>query len=103
MENLINSLNVKFTTTWIKYDYHFVGDKERRHIFRCTLTRNGKRMSVNFGQSIVKDSEQPDLYTVLTCLQKYEVGTFEDFCNDLVTIPIHEVRTKFTKQFVKNG
>jgi len=26
----------------------------------------------------------PTLYDVLTCLQKYEVGTFEDFCSDFV-------------------
>lgn len=26
--------------------------------------------------------EAPTLYDVLTCLQKYEVGTFEDFCSD---------------------
>jgi hypothetical protein len=26
--------------------------------------------------------KEPDLYSVLSCLQKYEVGTFEDFCSD---------------------
>lgn len=26
--------------------------------------------------------ETPDLYSVLACLQKYDVGTFEDFCSD---------------------
>ena len=82
MKNIINSLNIKFTTTWLKYDYHFVGDKEKRHIFRCTLSRNGNRMSVIFGQSIVEDANKPDLYSVLACLQKYEVGSFEDFCGD---------------------
>jgi hypothetical protein len=26
--------------------------------------------------------KKPSLYNVLTCLQKYEVGTFEDFCSE---------------------
>jgi hypothetical protein len=29
----------------------------------------------------MKGSEEPTLYDVLTCLQKYDVGTFEDFCD----------------------
>ena len=24
----------------------------------------------------------PTMYDVLTCLQKYEIGTFQDFCSD---------------------
>ena len=37
-----------------------------------------------FGQSIIKteSKEKPTAYDVLTCLVKYPVESFEDFCKD---------------------
>jgi len=29
-----------------------------------------------------KNFEEPKLYNVITCLQKYDIGTFEDFCGE---------------------
>ena len=98
MENLINTTelsqyqkqaidfakehNVKMSIKYVKYDYHFTGEKQKRHIYKVTLTRNKKRMSVNFGQSINAGKTEPTLYDVLTCLTKYDCGSFEDFCGD---------------------
>ena len=30
----------------------------------------------------LKDEAKPNAHSVLTCLQKYDVGTFEDFCSE---------------------
>ena len=73
---------VKFSCEWKEYGFHFNGDKQRRHIFRCTLKRGRKRFSLTFGQSIAADSTPPTAYDILSCLQKYEVGTFENFCSE---------------------
>lgn len=56
--------------------------KQQRHIFKMQLLRGRKSYTFEFGQSIMKGGEEPTLYDVLTCLQKYDVGTFEDFCSD---------------------
>lgn len=40
-----------------------------------------KRESVMSNEPLTEVIE-PTLYDVLTCLQKYDVGTFEDFCSD---------------------
>lgn len=69
---------------FLKNDFHFDGDKERRDVYRITLKREGKRYSFNFGQSI-NDSDgntPPTAYDVLACLTKYDPGTFADFCGD---------------------
>ena len=64
------------------YKKHFQDDKTERYVFNCTLRHNGKQFTFNFGQSIQAGGEEPTMYDVLTCLQKYEVGTFDDFCSD---------------------
>jgi hypothetical protein len=56
--------------------------KNKREVFKLQLLRGKKSYTFEFGQSAVKGNEEPTLYDVLTCLQKYEVGTFEDFCGE---------------------
>ena len=81
-ENFQKSIGLKFKSSWVRYGRHFYNDKNDRHIFKITLSRNGKRFTFNFGQSIAEGSNEPTLYDVLVCLQKYDVGTFEDFCGE---------------------
>ena len=64
------------------YKIHFAGDKEQRYVFRCKLTRNGKSYTFDFGQSIKSGAEEPTIYDVLRCLQKSDVGDFENFCSE---------------------
>jgi hypothetical protein len=61
---------------------HFADDKQDRYIFNCTLTRNGKRYTFNFGQSIAAGNTPPTMYDVLTCLTKYNPETFVHFCRE---------------------
>ena len=122
------ALNIGFKCEFLKNDFHFANDKNKRDIYKITIKRGDRKYSFKFGQSINKsgfyfqmgrnrveidrkytnESKQylsanklklnafdfstkidsihyptaPTLYEVLTCLQKYEVGTFEDFCGD---------------------
>ena len=121
--------NLSFKAEFLRNDFYFAGDKDKRDIYKITLSRGNRKYFFEFGQSIVKsgfyaqysrtkydipieklslsDSElkryvkyhfnydfgnvvgdkiikpiAPTLYDVLACLQKYEVGTFEDFCSE---------------------
>lgn len=65
-----------------KYKKHFADDTQERYVFPCTLQRNGEKYKFNFGQSIYNGDQEPTMYEVLSCLQKYDVGTFENFCDD---------------------
>ena len=73
---------VKLKINGSKYGNHFAEDKESRYIFNCTLTRNRKRYTFNFGQSISAKDTPPTMYDILTCLTKHNPETFEDFCSE---------------------
>ena len=68
--------------------YIFYGNEghERIHL---ELSKTGKQIKRYKGQYLDggnskknEDFKEPTAYDVLTCLQKYEIGTFEDFCAD---------------------
>ena len=86
---------VKLKINSSEYGNHFAHDKEHRYIFNCTLTRNGKRYTFNFGQSIAAGNTPPTMYDVLSCLEKYKPENLEDFCNwyGLDTDSINDLNT----------
>ena len=58
-------------------------DKEYDHYrFPVTLRKDGKSMRVMFTQSRAQGSTPPDEYDIITCITKYDPGSFEDFCSD---------------------
>lgn len=83
-------------------------DADTRDVYEIALTRDSRRMTFKFGQSLVHSrydqkfsagpywrgverkangwpkhpGKAPTLYDAIACLQKYDVGTFEDFCGD---------------------
>jgi hypothetical protein len=65
-----------------QYKKHFADDKEYRYVFKCKLTRGRKSYTFNFGQSLKSGAEEPTMYDILACIQKYDCGTFEDFCSE---------------------
>jgi len=74
--------NITLNINSCDYKQHFADDKECRYVFNCTLKCNNKKYTFNFGQSIAAVDTEPTMYDVLTCLEKYEVGTFDDFCSN---------------------
>lgn len=65
-----------------EYKKHFADDQVYRYVFKCRLSRGGKSYTFNFGQSINAGAEKPSIYDILACLQKYDYGTFENFCSE---------------------
>lgn len=81
-----NEFNIKMNVEFKRNGRHFINDNDFRDIYKITLSRVNRVDSYvfNFGQSVDKSKgkrEEPTLYDVLTCLQKYEVGTFDCFCD----------------------
>jgi hypothetical protein len=93
IENLINNsqyneavnlvakkFNIKLKIIDSTYKCMQWDKNQPRYVFKLQLLRGCKSYTFEFGQSIAEGSNEPTLYDVLTCLQKYDVGTFEDFC-----------------------
>ena len=73
---------------FVKHDRRFDDDKDTRDIYDITLTRGTRSYTFNFGQSVAESSrtaakrKAPTAYDVLACIQKYDPGSFENFCGD---------------------
>ncbi len=79
--NLVAKMfGIKLNVISSHYGYMKWDTKTKREVFKLQLKKGRKSYTFEFGQSIAKGSEEPTLYDVLSCLQKYDVGTFEDFC-----------------------
>jgi hypothetical protein len=51
--DFLTKTNTEFKAEYLKYDYHFAGDKDKRDIYKITLKRGSRSYSFDFGQSIV--------------------------------------------------
>lgn len=80
--NFANKYGVKLKINGVKYGRHFASDTENRYIFNCTISRNGKRYTFNFGQSIANGNQEPTIYDILVCFEKYGSNSFDDFCDE---------------------
>lgn len=105
-EDFLKKTNTTFKAEFIKYDLHFIDEKEKRDIYKITLTRGERKFSFEFGQSLFcsgkfinrednlkyyerrgvcyknKDFEEPSPYDVLACLNCYEIEEFKDWCSE---------------------
>ena len=81
---LLSKFGVTLKVEFSRHGKHFADDKEKRAIYKCTLRKGRRSYVFDFGQSIAGTliDEKPTEYDIMTCLQKYEVGTFEDFCSE---------------------
>ena len=66
----------------VTYKKHFHTDKEQRFVFKICLEKGGKQYTFDFGQSIAAGRKEPSFYDLFACFQKYDVGSFEDFCSE---------------------
>lgn len=51
-EEFLKKTNTELKITFLKYDKHFLDDKDKRDIYECTLKRGTRTYTFNFGQSI---------------------------------------------------
>jgi hypothetical protein len=51
--DFLTKTGVTFNAEFLKNDFHFPGDKDKRDIYKITLTRGTRSYSFDFGQSIV--------------------------------------------------
>jgi len=86
-----------------EYKQHFAIDIQPRYVFNCTLRCNGKQFTFNFGQSIQSGANDPTMYDILACLEKHEVGDFDDFCRnygyDNDSIKAHKVYKAVAREY----
>jgi hypothetical protein len=83
---------LKETNTTLKINFldcmpYFDSDKKdgaSRNVYFIILTRGNNKMRFKFGDSMNNTDKggKPNSYDVLTCLNKYDPGTFEDFCGE---------------------
>ena len=78
----LEKTKVKFSVQYVGYGPYFDGEKESRSIYRFTLRRGLRSYTAKFGQSIASEGQEPTEYDILSCLTKYEPGTFENFCSE---------------------
>jgi hypothetical protein len=91
---------VKMTVKLLYNGPYFDDEKENRDIYQITLERSGKKpWSFRFGQSLNNSRQErrthegweerrkreakvkaPSAYDVLSVLEKYDPGTFSEFC-----------------------
>lgn len=109
-QDFLGKTRTKLEIDYIGHGHYFEDDKETRDIYRFTLTRDGRKYTAKFGQSIVhsgtatsnfeltkqakldgdwprkgtiaRKRQAPTAYDILSCLNKYEPRTFEDFCGN---------------------
>jgi hypothetical protein len=81
-EQFAKKHNVKMNINFCRYGQHFNDETAERYIFNITIKRNRKQFTINFGQSISDQDKKPTIYDILSCLQKYENATFEEFCSN---------------------
>ena len=51
-EKFLTGTKAELEIKFLKNDFHFSGDKEKRDIYKCTLKRGGRKYSFNFGNSL---------------------------------------------------
>ena len=61
---------------------HWIGEKSYHNTYNVTVRRHGQEYTYTFYDSIynTENGKKPNEYDVLSCLTKYDVGSFDDFC-----------------------
>lgn len=79
---IANAIGLSMKILSSEYKKHFADDEQQRYVFKVRLSKGGKQYTFEFGQSIAEGNNEPTMYDVLACLQKYDPETFEDFCSN---------------------
>lgn len=81
VQDFLKKTGTKLKIEYFDTDKYFFDDKEVRNIYRCVLKNKRGQYTFKFGDSIynTENGLEPTEYDILACMQKYDVGTFEDF------------------------
>jgi hypothetical protein len=79
-QSIVNSSHYLDNKSKLEFTLNGKGIGNTYSIGKAYLERNVGKGSFYLYSLIA--GKKPSLYNVLTCLQKYEVGTFEDFCSE---------------------
>ena len=85
----LNRIGVKVTITYIGAGVHPFWIDGFRNRYRVTVSRDGKRFTYTFYNSLHDYAtnkrptvNKPSEYDVLSCVEKFDIGSFEDFCSE---------------------
>ncbi len=73
-------LGFTIESTFLKNGKYFVEDTECRDIYKIKIKRGRRSFTIELGQSL-NNSMGTTYYDVISCVQKYDVGSFQDFCS----------------------
>ena len=71
--DFLRKVGAKMTVSFLRNDYYFDKDRERRNVYRVRIERNGKSMSFTFGDSVYNTQKniRPSRYSILACMEKF--------------------------------
>lgn len=84
-KDFLEKANAKIRITFIGQQVNDLwGDGVSRNCYRVVIKTNLGQYTFKFWDSIynMKNNIKPTEYDVLACLEKYDIGTFQDFCYD---------------------
>lgn len=73
---------VKLYSKYIGFEPNRLWGPESNHHWKCTLKRGNSSYTFDFWRGVGCGPGKPTMYDVLSCLQKYDVGEFDDFCKE---------------------
>lgn len=84
-KNFLESCNATMTITYLGKGVNAAWNENfYRNTYRATIKTPYGTMWVKFWDSLanMSNNKQPTKYDILACLQKYDVGSFEDFISE---------------------
>lgn len=84
-QDFLKSCNATMQITYTGIDTNKDwGDKELRNTYSVTITTPKGSMKIKFWDSIYNTEHaiKPTEYDILACLEKYDVGTIDDFVSE---------------------
>lgn len=84
VQDFLKKTGTKLKIEYFDTDTYFFDDTEMRNIYKCVLKNKRGQYTFKFGDSIynTENGLEPTEYDILSCMQKYDVGTFEDFVSE---------------------
>ena len=88
--DFLKQTNSTLEVEFLKFDYHFPGDTDKRNVFEVKLRKDDREYCFNFGDNLANISKieqwkkagkifKPSNYEILSCLNSQEFENIDDF------------------------